>query len=170
MVPLQGEQAQSLVRKLRSCKVAKKKKKFCLMVQLCSCGGWVGVIIPNENVCTFFLAKVWKKKTISIQHCDSFYEGVVKRRYTKVRQHGCIMLNSSVPMEAKEKNSVLYCLHGAVFLVLVGVSHEKLHCYSRVEKHLHVPTVGHGNKWSLLWGHLIFVCIKIMLNLLLKGA
>lgn len=67
-------------------------------------------------------------------------------------------------------NSVLYCLQAAVFLVLVGVSHEKLHCYNRVEKPLNVPTIGHGNKWSLLWGHLIFVWIKIMLNLLLKGA
>ena len=75
------------------------------MVQLCSCGGGGrgGVIIPTENVCTFFLAKVWKKR-ISIQHCKSFYEGVVKTRYTKVRQHGCMMLNSTVPMEAKEKN------------------------------------------------------------------
>ena len=75
------------------------------MVQVCSCGGGGrgGVIIPTENVCTFFLAKVWKKR-ISIQHCKSFYEGVVKTRYTKVRQHGCMMLNSAVPMEAKEKN------------------------------------------------------------------
>lgn len=72
-------------------------------------GGVGGVIIPTENVCTFFLAKVWKKKTISIQHCKSFYEGVVKTRYTKVRQHGCIMLNSAVPMEAKEKNLSQYC-------------------------------------------------------------
>lgn len=108
--------------------------------------GWVGVIIPSKCMHILFSKSVEKRKPISIQHCDSFYEGVVKRRYTKVRQHGCIMLNSSVPMEAMEKNSVLYCLQGAVFLVLVGVSHEKLHCYSTVEKHLNVPTTGHGNK------------------------